>query len=375
VAQSPSYRAAAGSPWTGQQLDLRGPGITIMKRMGLEDQYRSQGISEAGMEFIDGNGKQKAFYPVNKSGEGLQSFTTDYEMMRGDICRMIYNLTKERVNYIFGVHVESFEQDADSVSVRFSNGKEDRFHLLVGADGQGSRTRRMMLGPDAPDPFHSLNLYIAYFTIPRAEGDEYMSTLYNAPGKRFVFTRRHAADTIQAYLGYCKTSPKLEQVKRSSVEEQKKVWAELFADAGWKTPRIVRDMQNDKAANNFYSHEVGQVRLPSWSRGRVVLIGDAAYCPSPATGMGTTSSLTGAYVLAGEIARFCSHPERFDGLKDPLFAALNEYDRKFRPFVTEVQTLGPGMPNVIAPESRWGISVLHFIVWLAVLLGIDAVAQ
>lgn len=91
-------------------------------------------------------------------------------------------------------------------------------------------------------------------------------------------------------------------------------------------------MQNDEAANDFYSQEVGQVRLDSWSRGRVVLLGDAAYCPSPATGMGTTSSLTGAYVLAGEIGKYCDNPERSDSVDDPLFAALSEYDRKFRPF-------------------------------------------
>ena len=369
VERFPSLRVS------GQQLDLRGPGIPVMKRMGLEDLFRSQSIKEAGMQFVDDHGKQKAFYPVNTSGEGLQSFTTEYEIMRGDLCRMLYNLGKTRVKYIFGVHVDSFEQCADSVSVKFSDGKEDQFHLLVGADGQGSRTRRMMLEPDAPDPFHFLNLYIAYFTIPREEGDEYMSTLYNVPGKRFVFTRRHAPDTIQAYLGYCTASDKLDNVKKSDIDEQKKAWAELFADAAWKTPRIIRDMLNDEAANDFYSQEVGQVRLNSWSRGRVVLVGDAAYCPSPATGMGTTSGLTGAYVLAGEIAKYCSCLEISDGLKDPLFHALSEYEKKFRPFMTEVQTLGPGMPNIVAPETQWGISVMHLILWLAALLGIDAVAQ
>ncbi|OQE14976.1 hypothetical protein PENFLA_c034G05055 [Penicillium flavigenum] len=357
VERFPSLRVS------GQQLDLRGPGIPVMKRMGLEDLFRAQGIKEAGMQFVDDNGKQKAFYPVNKSGEGLQSFTTEYEIMRGDLCRMLWNLGKDQVNYIFGVHVESFDQDADSVSVKFSNGKEEQFDLLVGADGQGSRTRRMILEPNAPDPFHFMNLYIAYFTIPRNEG------------KRFVFTRRHAPDTIQAYLGYCTSSDKLDNVKKSEIAEQKKAWAEIFADAAWKTPRIIRDMQNDEAAKDFYSQEVGQVRLDSWSRGRVVLLGDAAYCPSPATGMGTTSGLTGAYVLAGEIGKYCNRLESSKGPKDPVSHALSEYERKFRPFMTEVQTLGPGMPNIVAPETRWGISVMHFILWMAALLGIDAVAQ
>lgn len=123
VERFPSLRVS------GQQLDLRGPGIPVMKRMGLEDLFRAQGISEAGMQFVDDHGKRKAFYPVNTSGQGLQSFTTECEIMRGDLCRMLYNLGKKRVKYVFGVHVESFEQDADSVSLKFSDGKEDRFHL------------------------------------------------------------------------------------------------------------------------------------------------------------------------------------------------------------------------------------------------------
>lgn len=333
---------------------------------GLDSQYTDQETD---------NGKQKVFYPVNKSGEGLQSFTTDYEIMRGDLCRTLYNLTKDRVKYVFGMYVESFEQDGDAVHVTFSDGTKDQFHLVVGADGQGSRTRKMILGPDAPDPFHYLGIYIAYFTIPQQDGDDYVSTLYNVPGKRFVFTRRHAEDTIQSYLGICGTENKLEALGRGDVEEQKKAYAELFADAAWETPRIIRDMQDTTVANDFYSQKVGQVKLDSWSRGRVVLLGDAAYCPSPATGMGTTSSIAGAYVLAGEIGKHCSRLESSNDAEDPLYTALEKYDATFRPFITAVQSLGPGMPQAVAPSTRWGIATLHFVMWITQLLGIDAVAQ
>ncbi|KAL6411010.1 Aromatic-ring hydroxylase-like [Ilyonectria robusta] len=371
VERFPSLRA------TGQQLDLRGPGIQVMKRMGLEEIFRSKGVSEKGMQFVDDYGKRKAFFPVNQSGKGLQSFTTDFEIMRGDLCRILYSVTEDRVKYIFGVYLDGFEQDedSDSVRVKFSDGKEDQFDLLIGADGQGSRTRRMMLGPNGPDPFHSLGISIAYFTIPREEGDDYMSTLYNIPGKRFVFTRRHAPDTIQAYLGYANVSDELEKVRKRDIKEQKRVWAKLFDDGAWKTPRIIREMQNETTAKDFYSQEVGQVKLDSWSRGRVVLVGDAAYCPSPATGMGTTSGLVGAYVLAGEIAKHCGPSGSSNSLENPLSTALKAYDDRFRPFMDQVHTLGPGMPGRAIPETRWGIYVMHLVLWLSTLLGIDAVAQ
>ncbi|KAL2827726.1 hypothetical protein BDW59DRAFT_160032 [Aspergillus cavernicola] len=171
---------------TGLQVDLRGFGVMVLKRMGLEQAFRARSVPEQGLEFINSSGKQKAYFPANRTGEGLQSFTTDYEIMRGDLCRLLYDVTKDRVKYVFGMTVESFEESDSSIEVLFSNGKKDRFDLLVGADGQGSRIRRLMLGPDTPDTFHFLGVYTGYFTIPQPirEGEQYISTNYIAPGKR-----------------------------------------------------------------------------------------------------------------------------------------------------------------------------------------------
>jgi 2-polyprenyl-6-methoxyphenol hydroxylase-like FAD-dependent oxidoreductase len=346
-----------------------------MKRMALMSLFRTYAVSERGLQFVDDAGKQKACFPVNKSGTGLQSFTTDYEIMRGDLCRMLYNVAKGKVKYIFGTHIASLEQDDDAVGVTFSDGTMDRFHLVVGADGQGSRTRRMISEPEDPDPFHYLGLYISYFTIPRRERDDYVSTLFNVPRKRFVFTRRHDVNTIQAYLGTCGTEAELKVLADGDITEQKKAYAKRFADAAWETPRIIRDMQDSEVAADFFSQKLGQVKLNSWSRGRVVLLGDAAHCPSAATGMGTTSSIVGAYVLAGEISKYCDDHDSSDSLKGPLCTALHEYDNKFRPFITQVQNLGPGMPQVGLPATRWGIAVMHSFLWITRSLGVDAVAQ
>jgi 2-polyprenyl-6-methoxyphenol hydroxylase-like FAD-dependent oxidoreductase len=93
-----------------------------MKRMALMSLFRTYAVSERGLQFVDDAGKQKACFPVNKSGTGLQSFTTDYEIMRGDLCRMLYNVAKDKVKYIFGTHIASLEQDDDAVGVTFSDG-------------------------------------------------------------------------------------------------------------------------------------------------------------------------------------------------------------------------------------------------------------
>lgn len=122
---------------TGLQIDLRGHGIEVMKRMGLEQAFRSKSAPEQGVQLVDKSGKRRAYFPANKSGSGPQSFTTDWEIMRGDLCNLIYDETESRTKYIFGTSIESVEEKngSASVEVRFKDGKTDHYDLLVGADG------------------------------------------------------------------------------------------------------------------------------------------------------------------------------------------------------------------------------------------------
>lgn len=103
---------------------------------------------------------------------------------------------------------------------------------------------------------------------------------------------------------------------------------------------------------DFYAQEIVQIRSPTWSRGRVVLLGDAGYCPSPLTGMGTSAAFMGAYVLAGEIARH----------SDDLLTALKRYEEVFKPFMNKLQDLPLGIPGLVYPKSEWGIKVLYGLV-------------
>ncbi len=99
------------------------------------------------------------------------------------------------------------------------------------------------------------------------------------------------------------------------------------------------------AADDLYFESIGQVKLPRWSKGRVVLLGDAAYCASPVSGMGTSLALVGAYLLAGELAAHTHHRDAFAG-----------YERIMRPYVQQAQKLPPGTPQIANPQSRTGIA-------------------
>lgn len=369
IERYPSLRA------NGLQIDLRGHGIEVMKRMGLEEAFRAMSVPEQGLQIVDSLGRQRAFFPANnKAGKGTQNFTTDYEIMRGDLCRLMYDTAKTKATYIFGTSIESFEEQDDTVLVQFTDGTTHQFDLVIGADGTGSHTRKKMLGPDAVNGFVPFEgVYTAYFTIPRPiqEGEPYMATMYMAPGRRLVMTRRHSPHAIQIYIGYTDA----ERLKNTyqDAEAEKRALVEVFQNAGWETGKILDDM---KDTNDFYGVRIGLVKLDSWFCGRVALVGDAAYCPSVNTGMGTTCGIVGAYILAGEIGRNCVRPtnkdmDEVDNNKEDLTAAPQAYEDKFQPFMTQVQ-------KGVAEDSQWriwstrfGIGILHCLLGVASLLKVN----
>ncbi|KAI2607313.1 FAD/NAD(P)-binding domain-containing protein [Hypoxylon fragiforme] len=368
----------------GLQIDLRGHGIEVMKRMGLESAFRAKAAPENGIQVVDGSGRRRGFFAANTSGKGLQNFTSEFEIMRGDMCRILYEAARaNKAEYVFGTSIEGFEEDKASgggVQVRLANGSVDRYDLVVGADGQGSRTRRMMLGTadgaDAADGFCPLKgVYTSYFTIDRQiqEGEDYIATAYIAPGRRSMMTRRHSPEQMQVYMGFTTDSEKLKNA-RGDVQKEKEALAEIMKGAGWRTEEFLRDLVG---SDNFYLESMGFVRLESWTRGRVVLLGDAAYCPSATTGMGTTAAMVGAYVLAGEIERHCGSVQK-EHVGDGIAAALTAYEQTFRPFIDQVtKALVDGDKNIfdaIMLTTKFGVGVLNFIVGIVSLLKFDVVA-
>ncbi|EGE07992.1 oxidoreductase [Trichophyton equinum CBS 127.97] len=342
---------------SGAQIDLRAQGIEVVRRIGLLGAIRNRSVDEIGVSFVNSQDKVQGTILANKTGKGAQYLTSDYEIMRGDLVRLLYDATKEDVKYMFGVTVESFEQDENTVSVQFSDGSTDTFGLVVGADGQGSRIRKAILPPGSPDPYWRIGAMLAYWFIPRAESDTNISVAYHSSGGRVLFRRSYTSTDSQAYIVLRDSSEDIRRIPKAPMEQQKRFLSQKFHNAGWQADRFLRGLETTKS---FYCEEALQVRTDTWHKGRVVLVGDAGYCPSPFTGLGTTVALVGAYVLAGEINQNT----------DNLPKALANYDKKLRPFVNNVQELNRGLMPYYLPHSQWGVTVFHFFVWLICILRI-----
>ncbi|APR88302.1 Oxidoreductase protein [Minicystis rosea] len=82
-----------------------------------------------------------------------------------------------------------------------------------------------------------------------------------------------------------------------------------------------------QGSQSFCFDKLCQIRIPSWTKGRVALVGDAGDCASPAAGMGGSLAIDGASALADAMRE---HPGDFE-------RAFRDYNEKFRPFIDEVQ--------------------------------------
>lgn len=250
------------------------------------------------------------------------------------------------MDYRFGDSIAALEELPHGVKVRFEQGGEETFDLVIGAEGVGSHTRKLVFGDEARR--RSFNLYTAYFTIARAPGDGRQMRWFNAPGGLCVCLRPDNLGTTRALLSFQEAPSGYEKLPPAA---QKQLLKEKFGGLGWETPRILAALDD---APDLYFDQISQVKMPRWSKGRISLVGDAAYCASPISGMGTSLGMCGAYVLAGELGRHADHAQ--------AFAA---YEKVMRPYVDQAQSVPLFAPRLASPHSRAGIAIGHALLRLA----------
>ena len=328
----------------GQTVDVRGAGRTVVRRMGIEEAVRDASTGEKGVAFVDRDNTTKAAFGADLfDGDGP---VAELEILRGQFAELLYDQTRDHTEYVFGDHITALRDTGESVHVTFEHGPAREVDLVVAADGIRSATRSLIFGSEAR--IRPLGVYIAYFTIPRGSTDGDWARWYNAPGGLTVTLRPDNVGTTRALLSFRSGPAGYENL---GIEEQKAVLRAKFAHAGWETPRVLAGLGDSP---DFYFELIGQVHAPRWSRGRTALLGDAGYCPSPISGMGTSLALVGAYVLAGELATHADHREAFAS-----------YETVLRPYVTAAQRLPPLVARVAFPRTKAGIRVLYSVLRVA----------
>ncbi len=322
----------------GQNIDVRGVGREVLRRMDLERTALDRGTGEEGTTWVDRNGAVVAAFMTDAlSGDGP---TAEMEILRGDLAGLLYEPAREHATFRFGDRIERIDDGPERVHVTFARGGTESFDLVIVAEGVGSHTRELVF-PGENDP-RWMDLTIAYFTIPRAPDDNRMWRWYNATGGRSLSLRPDSHGTTRASLTIHQAP---NGAQAWDVDRQKAFLRARFADAGWQAERILSGMDGTQ---DFYVDVLRQVRMKRWSKGRVALTGDAAWCATPLAGIGTTLAVTGAYVLAAELDH-----------GGDVTAALNRYETAMRPMAEDGQGVPKIVPRLMHPRSRLGIRLLH----------------
>lgn len=307
----------ASAPRTGgYPIDLRGTAIEVAKRMGILPPLQQAHIDTRRITFLDAGGSEIARLAPHTLAGSVEG--RDLEVARGDLTAILYTKVRDDVEFRFNDSIETLEHSTHQVDVTFRSGEQRTFDVVIGADGMHSHTRGLLFGPEAPFHRH-LGYRFAVFTMPNMLGLSRELVMWNAPGKSAaLYATGTGNDELHAFLN-------VHQPQETGDRSQLDLIAETFKGSAWRVPDILQAMHN---ADDLFSDTVAQIRMPTWSSGRVALVGDAAYAPSFLTGQGTSLALVGAYMLAHALATRPDHAS--------AFAA---YERTTRGFTTANQAL------------------------------------
>ncbi|HEX3788380.1 MAG TPA: FAD-dependent monooxygenase [Pseudonocardiaceae bacterium] len=316
----------------GYPIDVRGQAVRVAERMGVLPELRRAVTDTDGLAFVDARNRTVSRLDLRALRAKVP--THDLELPRGDLAETLYAATRNDVEYLFGDSIRDLSPDPDGVTVGFASGNTRRFDLVVGADGLHSTVRRLTFGPE-PGFVRHLGWAVAVATVPgsRPSTPDGWLTMYNSPGRLAGLGRWRAGQPPVAIFMY-RTDGEPTRDKETLIS--------AFRGEGWQVPELLTEVA---ATDDFYFDTVSQVHLPEWTRDRVALVGDAAYCPALLSGAGSSLAMIGAYLLAGEL-------NAAGGEHRTAFAA---YERALRPAVAAGQAGVRQSAGMMIPGSPLAI--------------------
>src|SRR4029453_18322794 len=303
----------------GYKIDVRGAALHVINRMGIHDAVVAARTDMQGAQLVDKQGKVIERMSGDEFGHRV---TGDLEIVRGTLCEILRGHLGD-VELLFGDTIQGITQSSYSTQVQFTQNGVREFDCVIGADGLHSNVRRIAFGEESRF-LRYLGLYLCVYSVPNYLKLDRMEIQYSEIGRIAAIWSSRGDANAKACFGFSAQSLHIGLHDRLQQQQALKT---VYEGIGWEVPRLLEMMPT---ASDWYFDQAAQINMPRWSQGRVVLVGDAAYCAPPMAGQGTSLALIGAYVLAGELAAA-------SGAHLPAFV---EFDNVMRPFVKANQALG-----------------------------------
>ena len=323
----------------GYMIDFWDVGFDVAEKMNLLPRLRDVGYNFNRIKFVDERGRTRS----ELGGRAFRGALGErfISLQRGDLARAIFDTIVDKIDIVFDDTITAVREEPSGVDVSFERSPSRRFDVVVGCDGLHSTVRSIGFG--AEQQFEKfLGYYAASFlTREYAHREELTYMSYAAPGRQV--SRYALRGNRSAFLFvFSRDRPFPEHPHESAA---KQIVREVFSRDGWiEIPEIFERMN---VCDEFYFDSVSQIRMPAWSRGRTVLVGDAAYCPSLLAGEGAALAMAGAYILAGELQRANGDHAQ----------AFTNYEKQLRAFIERKQRAAERFAASFAPATRFGLSV------------------
>ncbi|QWB27179.1 MULTISPECIES: FAD-dependent monooxygenase [Streptomyces] len=316
----------------GSAIVVKGPAIPVAERMGILPQLRELATRNRSLTLLDPGGRRILQLPLTSDK------APTVEVTRSDLSELLHRSAQTEAEFLFDDTVTALDQDEGGVDVTFRRSAPRRFDLVIGADGMHSTVRRLVFGPERQ--FASdLGLYGATVPLePDAIEDPSEMTMLTVPNRMLVV--HPSRTTPLAIFTFRAAQPAPHD--RKNIALHKQTVADAYADVRWRAPELVAAFLDHPAP---FFDPLTTIRVPSWSRGRVVLLGDAA--ATALLGDGSSMAMTGAYALAEELA---AHP----GDHARAFAA---YESRLRREVGPRQRRVGLLSRLMVPRTRPGLAV------------------
>jgi 2-polyprenyl-6-methoxyphenol hydroxylase-like FAD-dependent oxidoreductase len=298
----------------GTAIDLKLGTIDVIKRMGIYEQIKSNQLNLELVEFKNEQDETvgSMIQPRNKAEEEI-------EIERTQLVGILYETLKSEAEFIFSNSITALDENSDSITATFKDGVKRDYDLVFGCDGTHSGVRKIWFGEES-EFIHYLGAYFSISIVNKTLVKQNTIQFYNTPGKAYMVNAyKDLTDII-----FCFTSEEEITYDYRDIAQQRRIILEQFEGQGWRTAELLEEVAQSE---NFYFDKFCQIRMLSWTKGRVALVGDAAYCASPAAGMGGSLALDGAAAVADALQKHNGNYE----------LAFQDYNNNLRPFVEEVQ--------------------------------------